>query len=145
MPGQLPTAATQIEEVRTYAQRKKRAKEKIRQLLGQEVKIRQCNQTVTWKVIQESVAELKVEDLNLGLKDLSVLELPKGEAIGKIFLQLFSPRWQDKLDKMNAAIEKQHSTEKGNKARPFSEAEFLFELGLIVGAVEYGNKGSSLW
>jgi hypothetical protein len=100
---------------------------------------------VTWKVIQESVAELKEEDLKLGLKDLSVLHLPKGEAICKIFLQLFSPRWQDKLDKLNAAIEKQNSTEKGNKVRPFSEAEFLAGLGLIVGAVEYGNIGSSLW
>jgi hypothetical protein len=145
MPGQLPTAATQVEEVRTYAQRKERAKEKVQQLLGQEVTIRQRNQMVTWKVIQESVAELEEEDLKLGLKDLSVLNLPKGKAIGKIFLQLFSPRWQDNLDKMNAAIEKQNSTEKGNKVRPLSEAEFLFGLGLIVGAVEYGNKGSSLW
>jgi hypothetical protein len=34
MPGQLPTGAAQVEEVRTYAQQKERAKEKVRQLLG---------------------------------------------------------------------------------------------------------------
>ncbi len=87
-------------------------KEKVWQLLGQVVTIHQRKQTVPWKVIQESVAEVEEEDLKLGLKDLSVLDLPKGEAIGKIFLQLFSTRWQDRLDKMNAAIEKQNSTEK---------------------------------
>jgi hypothetical protein len=32
--GQLPTGAAQVEEVRTYAQQKERAKEKVRQLLG---------------------------------------------------------------------------------------------------------------
>jgi hypothetical protein len=145
MPGQLPTGVSQVEEVRTYAQQKERAKEKVRQLLGQQVPIRQCNQTVTWQVIQESVAEVEEEVLSLGLKDLSMLNYPKSEAIGKNFLRLFSERWQDKLDKINSAIEKQNSTEKGNKVCLFSEAEFLVAVGLIIGAVEYGNKGSSLW
>jgi len=141
MPGQLPTGVSQVEEVRTYAQQKERAKEKVRQLLGQQVPIRQCNQTVTWQVIQESVAEVEEEVLSLGLKDLSMLNYPKSEAIGKNFLRLFSERWQDKLDKINSAIEKQNSTEKGNKVCLFSEAEFLVAVGLIIGAVEYGNKG----
>jgi len=39
MPGQLPAAATQVEEVQTYAQQKERAKEHLRQLLGSEVEI----------------------------------------------------------------------------------------------------------
>jgi hypothetical protein len=37
------------------------------------------------EVIQESVAEIGDEVLSLGLEDTSVLNLPKGEAIRKIF------------------------------------------------------------
>jgi hypothetical protein len=46
---------------------------------------------------------------------------------------------------MNCATEKHYSSEKGNKIRLFSEAEFLVRLGLLIGAVECGSKGSSLW
>jgi hypothetical protein len=46
---------------------------------------------------------------------------------------------------MNCATEKHYSSEKGNKIRLFSEAEFLVGLGLLIGAVECGSKGSSLW
>jgi hypothetical protein len=34
---------------------------------------------------------------------------------------------------------------KVNKICSFSEAEFLVGLGLTIGAVEYGSKGSRLW
>jgi hypothetical protein len=44
---------------------------------------------------------------------------------------------------MNGAIEKHNSSEKGNKICLISEAEFLVGLGLLIGAVEYGSKGSS--
>jgi len=46
---------------------------------------------------------------------------------------------------MNAAIEHENLSERGIKICPLSESEFLVALGLIIGAVEYGNKGSSLW
>ncbi len=85
MPGQLPAAATQVEEVRSYAQCKEQAKESICQLVEQEVVIRKHNQSVKWEVIQESVTEIEDEVLSLGLKDTSVLNLPRGEAIGKLF------------------------------------------------------------
>ena len=145
MPGQLPAAVTQVEEVRTYAQRKERAKGHIRQLLGQEVEIRQRNQCIRWRVVEESIADVEDDTTTLGLRDKSVLQACKDEAIGKLFLHLLSPRWQDKLEKMNAAVDKQNSSERGTKIRPFTESEFLVALGLIVGAVEYGTKGSSLW
>jgi hypothetical protein len=146
MPGQLPAAVTQVEEVRTYAQRKERAKEHIRQLLGQEVEIRQRNQVIRWQVVEESVAD--VEDdatMRLGLRDTSLLHVANEEAIGKLFLHLLAPRWQDKLGKMNCAVEQHNSSERGTKIRPFSKSEFLVAIGLIVGAVEYGTKGASLW
>jgi len=42
---------------------------------------------------------------------------------------------------MNGAIEKHNSSGKGICL--ISEAEFLVGLGLLIGAVEYGSKGSS--
>ncbi len=60
MPGQLPAAVTWVEEVRTYAQHKERAKGHICQLLGQEVEIHQCNHCIRWQVVEESVANLIV-------------------------------------------------------------------------------------
>jgi hypothetical protein len=146
MPGQLPAAETQVEEVRTYAQRKERAKEHIHQLLGREVEICQQNQVIRWHVIAESVADLEEDATTmLGLRDTSLLNVAKEEAMRKLFLHLLAPRWQDKLQKMNAAIEWQNSSERGTQICTFSEPEFLVALGLIIGAVEYGTKGSSLW
>jgi hypothetical protein len=74
-----------------------------------------------------------------------LLHVAKEEAIGKSFLHLLAPRWQDKLGKMNCAVEQHNSSERGTKIHPFSESEFLVDIGLIVGAVQYGTKGSSLW
>ncbi len=74
-----------------------------------------------------------------------MLHVAKEEAIGKLFLHLLAPRWQDKLGKMNCAVEQHNSSERGTKIHPFSESEFLVDIGLIVGAVQYGTKGSSLW
>jgi hypothetical protein len=73
-----------------------------------------------------------------------LLDTSKEEAIGKLFLHLFASRWQDKLQRLNAAIEQYNSTERGTKICPFSETEFLVAPGLIIGAVEYGSKGYSL-
>jgi hypothetical protein len=109
MPGQLPAAVTQVEEVRTYAQHKERAKEHIRQLLGQEVEICQCNQVIRWQVVKESVANVEEDaTTRLGLRDTSLLHVDKEEAIGKLFIHLLAPRWQDKLEKMSAAVEQQN-------------------------------------
>jgi len=47
--------------------------------------IHKHNQSVKWEVIQESVTEIEDEVLSLGLKDTSVLNLPRGEATGKLF------------------------------------------------------------
>jgi hypothetical protein len=62
MPGQLPAAATQVEEVQTYAQQKERAKEHLRQLLGSEVEIHQQNQVIKWHVVVESVVDVEEEE-----------------------------------------------------------------------------------
>ncbi len=109
------------------------------------MEIHQRNQYIRWRVVEESVADVKDDTTMLGLRDQLVLQACKEEAVGKLFLHLLSPRWPDKLEKMNAAVDKQNSSERVTKIRPFTESEFLVALGLIVGAVEYGTKGSSLW
>ena len=68
MPGQLAPAATVQQEIRTYAQRKETAKEKIRQKLGEEVIVRQRNEQVVWKVIAESHADVEKDSGNLGFQ-----------------------------------------------------------------------------
>jgi hypothetical protein len=35
----------------------------------------------------------------------------------EIFLKLFSPKWKDKLDKMNGTMDKHNSSEKGEKGK----------------------------
>jgi hypothetical protein len=92
MPGQLPAAVMQVKEVRTYAQCKERAKDHIHQLLGQEVEIHQCNQCIRWQVVEESIADVEDDTTTLGLRDISVIQACKDEAIGKLFLHLLSPR-----------------------------------------------------
>jgi hypothetical protein len=119
MPGQLPAAVTQVKEVRTYAQCKERAKDHIHQLLGQEVEICQRNQCIRWWGVEESVADVNDDTTMLRLRDLSVLQASKDEAVGKLFFHLLSPRWQDKLEKMNDAVDKRNSSERGTKIRPF--------------------------
>ncbi len=107
--------------MRTYAQCKERAKEHIHQLLGQEVEIRQRNQVIRWQVVEESVADVEEDATKrLGLRDTLLLHVAKEEAIGKLFLHLLAPRWQGKLEKMNAAVEQLNSSERGYKNSPIS-------------------------
>jgi hypothetical protein len=88
------------------------------------VEIRQRNQCIRWRVVEESIADVEDDTTTLGLRDKSVLQVCKDVAIGKLFLHLLSPRWQDKLEQMNAAVDKQNSSERGTKIRPFTESEF---------------------
>ena len=103
------------------------------------MEIHQCNQCIRWQVVEESIADVEDDTTTLGLRDKSVLKACKDEAIGKLFLHLLSPRWQDKLEKMNAAVDKQNSSERGTKIRPFIESEFLVALGLIVSTYALEN------
>jgi hypothetical protein len=47
---------------------------------------------------------------------------------------------------MNTAIrEKKSKNSKSQRVHLFNESEFLVCLGLLIGAPEYGVKGTSLW
>jgi hypothetical protein len=77
---------------------------------------------------------------------MNLYEYSHGEVFGKLFLSLTFPDWTQKLELLNTAIKQKNSKNpKSQRVRIFSESEFLVCLGLIVGAPEYGVKGSSLW
>jgi hypothetical protein len=110
MPGQLAPAATVQQEIRTFAQQKEAAKEKIRQKLGEEVIICQRNEQGEWKVIVESHAEVEKDSDNLGFQDMDLDSCNNNEDIGKIFLQLTFSDWTEKLEILNTAIDQKNST-----------------------------------
>jgi hypothetical protein len=146
MPGQLTTVATVQQELRTYSQRKEAAKEKIRQKIGEEVTIHQCNEQVVWKVVTEHHVEVERDTDDLGLIGNDLLAAVDNSTIGKIFLKLTFADWKEKVDCLNTAIEERNTENpKSQRVRSFTESEFLVCLGLLIGAPEYGIKGPSLW
>ncbi len=109
MPGQLAPAATVQQEIRTYAQQKETAKEKVHQKLGEEVIVRQQNEQIVWKVIAESHADVEKDSGNLGFQGTDLDYLNTNEVIGKMFLQLTFSDWTEKLDILNTAIDEKNS------------------------------------
>jgi hypothetical protein len=101
---------------------------------------------ITWKVIEESHADVEKDATDLGVQGMNLNEYSRGEIFSKLFLSLIFPDWSQKLELLNTAIEQKNSKNpKSQRVRIFSESEFLVCLGLIVGAPEYGVKGSRLW
>ena len=146
MPGQLAPVAQVQQEIQSYAQQKEIAKQQIRDKLGEEILMRQRNETITWKVIEESHADVEKEATDLGVQGMNLYEYSHGEVFGKLFLSLTFPDWTQKLELLNTAIKQKNSKNpKSQRVRIFSGSEFLVCLGLIVSAPEYGVKGSSLW
>jgi hypothetical protein len=108
--------------------------------------MRQRNETITWKVIEESHADVEKDATDLGAQGMNLYEYSRGDVFGKLFLSLTFPDWTQKLELLNTAIEQKNSKNlKSQRVRIFSGSEFLVCLGLIVSAPEYGVKGSSLW
>jgi hypothetical protein len=46
---------------------------------------------------------------------------------------------------MNQAINEANNNNNKKRVRVFSAEEFLTALGLMIGASEYGGRGSQLW
>ena len=146
MPGQLGPVANVQQELRTYGQRKEAAKEKIWQKLGEEVVIRQRNEQVVWKVVVENHVDVERDSDDLGLTGNDLLAAVDRSTIAKMFLALTFSDWKEKLDCLNFSVEEKNAKNpKSQRVRPFTESEFLVCLGLLIGAPEYGMKGTSLW
>jgi hypothetical protein len=123
MPGQLAPVAQVQQEIQSYAQQKEIAKQQIRDKLGEEIFIRQRNETITWKVIEESHADVEKDATDLGVQGMNLYEYSRGEVFGKLFLSLTFPDWTQKLELLNTTIKQK------NRKNP---------------APEYGVKVSSL-
>jgi hypothetical protein len=146
MPGQLTMVATVQQELRTYSQQKEAAKEKIRQKLGEEVTICQCNEQVACKVVTEHHVEVERDTDDLGLIGNDLLAAVFNSTIGKIFLKLTFADWKEKVDCLNDAIEERNTKNpKSQRVCSFTESELLVCLELLIGAPEDGIKGTSVW
>jgi hypothetical protein len=146
MPGQLTMVATVQQELRTYSQQKEAAKEKICQKIGEEVTIHQRNEQVVWKVVTEHHVEVERDTDDLGLIGNDLLAAVDNSTIGKIFFILTFADWKEKVDCLNTSIEERNTKHpKSQRVRLLTESEFLVCLGLLIGAPEYGIKGTSLW
>ena len=123
MPGQLAPVAQVQQEIQSYAQQKEIAKQQIRDKLGEEILICQRNETMTWKVIEESHADVEKEATDLGVQGMNLYEYSHGEVFGKLFLSLTFPDWTQKLELLNTAIEQKNSKNlKSQRVRIFSES-----------------------
>mgnify|MGYP001049205305 CR=1 FL=1 len=54
--------------------------------------MRQRNETITWKVIEESHADVEKDATDLGVQGMNLYEYSRGEVFGKLFLSLTFPR-----------------------------------------------------
>ena len=145
MPGQLQSENPVTPD---YATKKAAAQEAIRALLGQEVPIKHKNKIVTWTVIEDwDPVDALVENdrAAYGLTSFNTKEHPQNEVLAQLFLHLAFADWQVTLEKMNEAIIQHNNKSNSKKVKLFSPEEFLTAFGLLIGAAEYGARGSQLW
>jgi hypothetical protein len=145
MPGQLQAENPVTPD---YATKKAAAQDAIKALLGKEVLIKHKNKTVTWTVIEDwDPVDALVEDdrAAYGLTSFNAKEHSQNEVIAQLFLHLAFADWQVTLEKMNDAIIQHNNKSNSKKVKLFSPEEFLIAFGLLIGAAEYGARGSQLW
>ena len=141
--GQLPNT-TEVNQP-NYHERKRQALEKIRGLLGEQVTIRQGNNSIVWTVIADYDNGDNLVEVNgpSGLKNIDEIRAqPSSIRLCKIFFSLiFGDTFKSKLQKMNNYLKEQRNS----KCKVFSETEFLTGIGLIIGAAEFSQQGKDLF
>ncbi len=99
---------------------------------------------VTWKVIASHDPPVIIPEsdsmVKYGLKDFKLGQYKKSKILTSIFLKLSFKDWKSKVAKMNEAVEASKA-----KTRQFSPAEFLVDLGILVGAAEFAQRGCDLF
>jgi hypothetical protein len=85
--------------------------------------MRQRNETITLKVIEELHADVEKDATDLGVQGMNLYEYSRGEVFGKLFLSLTFPDWTQKLELLNTAIKQKNSKNpKSQRVRIFSES-----------------------
>ena len=141
----------------TYKGRKQAALAKIRLLEGEQVTIGRgkgrVREEVTWTVILESSPDdddvsSGMDDCHLGLREIDSILRKAGFDImlAFIFVYITFCDFQQKLDKMNAAIEADNSSNSSSKkVSLFSAEEFFKGFGVMIAAAGYNCRGIDLW
>jgi len=144
MPGQLQA---EVPLAPDYHAKKADAKAAIKGLLGKEVLVKHKNKSIAWTVIEDWDPEEPVLEIDtaFGLKSFDSRQYKQSEVLAHLFLHLSFADWRVTLDKMNQAINEANNNNNKKRVRVFSAEEFLTALGLMIGAAEYGGRGSQLW
>jgi len=144
MPGQLQA---EVPLAPNYHAKKADAKAAIKLLLGKEVLVKHKNKSMAWTVIEDWDPEEPVleSDTAFGLKSFDCTQYTQRDVLAHLFLHLSFADWRVTLDKMNQAINEANNNNNKKRVRVFSAEEFLTALGLMIGAAEYGGRGSQLW
>ena len=142
MIGQLPSGDSLPKD---YVAVKRAAMEKIAALKGHEVTVTSKSMgSVTWKVVESVEPDDVIPELDekvaYGLKGFDVSNYRKSEVLSSIFLRLLFKNWKEKVEKMNKAVEAAKA-----KCKPFTEAEFLTGIAILIGAAEFAQRGSDLF
>jgi hypothetical protein len=143
MPGQLQA---EVPLAPDYHARTADAKAAIKSLLGKEVVVKHKNKSIAWTVIEDWDPEEPVLEIDtaFGLKSFDSRQYKQSEVLAHLFLHLSFADWRVTLDKMNQAINEANNNNNKKRVRVFSAEEFLTALGLMIGASEYGGRGSQL-
>ena len=144
MPGQLQA---EVPLAPNYHAKKADAKAAIKLLLGKEVLVKHKNKSMAWTVIEDWDPEEPVleSDTAFGLNSFDCTQYTQRDVLAHLFLHLSFADWRVTLDKMNQAINEANNNNNKKRVRVFSAEEFLTALGLMIGAAEYGGRGSQLW
>ena len=118
------------EDALTYEQKLQAAKQKITEMTGDTVTMRNGNKTMLWRVIENHFADFPERaDHNIGLKPEVLDEIMKDPEMvaSSLFMKLmFGESFVSTLVKMNRAIQTyNHEVRLNRPIRLFSKAEFL--------------------
>jgi len=84
----------------------------------------------------------------LGLREIDAIMRKAGfdVLLAFIFIFISFKDWEEKLDKMNEAVQLENEKVAGGKKVPlFSAEEFLKGFGILIAAAGYNCKGAELW
>jgi hypothetical protein len=143
-PTQCPVgiiAEAPTEDRSTYLGRKQAALNWIEALFGHVVVVKKGRLSLEWKVVAESNPDTDLGDdsddgdTGLGLKNLSYIKKADYRVLlAHLFLTLTFQNWKRKVEKLNTLVDAHNLKGVRHKIHPFTEAEFLWGFGIIIGA-----------
>jgi hypothetical protein len=142
----------QAEPETSYKGRKEAVLRQIAALAGEQVTVKKGrNEEVVWTIIPESHPEDVCSDAvndSCRLKNINSIMQKASSVIllAYIFFHISFADWQEKLQRLNAAMEAENAKPRSGKKIPlFTPDEFCKALGILIAAAGYNCKGVELW